>query len=125
MFVLEPCFHVFPGCHVLIEQDLDVLDQMEENEAALWAGMNDSPDAGERSMTAEQRGAFDALLKQGLEDSTTVVTYTLKVYYTIEFQQKTEDIPLFVEQVIANNLLIYNLCQLFLFRWCQRSTKAT
>ena len=104
MLVLEPCFHVFPGCHVLMEQDLEVMDEMEENEAALWAAMNESPDAGERSMTAEQRGSFDALLKQGLEDSTTVVTYSLKVYYTIEFEKKTEDIPLFVEQVIAHYL---------------------
>ena len=85
-----------------MEQDLDVMDKMEENEAALWAGMNDSPDAGERSMTMEQRASYDALLKQGLEDSTTLVTYSLKVYYTIEFGKKTEDIPLFVEQVIAH-----------------------
>ena len=101
MFVLEPCFHVFPGCHVLMKQDLDVMDKMEENEAALWAGMNDSPDAGERSMTVEQRAFHNVLLKQGLEDSTTLVTYSLKVYYTIEFGEKTEDIPLFVEQMVS------------------------
>ena len=37
--------------------------------------------------------------RQGVDDSTTVVTYSLKVYYTPEFRDATPDIPGFVNEV--------------------------
>merc|ERR1711890_164196 len=40
-------------------------------------------------------------IQQGKDDSSTLVTYSVMFYYTPEFAAITDDIPLFVSQVIA------------------------
>merc|ERR1711962_1682965 len=90
-FTLEPCL-AFKGCHVWMEED-----------ESHWV------DEGSVAVTKEEM--LDAVLNRrtpdpekmemGRSDSTTVVTYTVMFYYTPEFAAVTEDIPLFVSQVIA------------------------
>jgi len=90
-FTLEPCL-AFKDCHVWMEED-----------ESHWV------DEGSVAVTKEEM--LDAVLNRrtpdpekmalGRSDSTTVVTYTVMFYYTPEFAAVTEDIPLFVSQVIA------------------------
>ncbi len=42
---------------------------------------------------------FDALRQQGIDDNTTIVTFTVKWYYTPEVASITEDLELFFENV--------------------------
>lgn len=39
------------------------------------------------------------LWNKGKSDSSTVVTYTIKFYYTVEFAQVTDDIMMYFNQV--------------------------
>merc|ERR1712002_265536 len=90
-FTLEPC-KAFKGCHVWMEEDetwgVDEKSVPETYEEMRNAGVNN-------------RQATSALIQQGKDDSTTVVTYSVMFYYTPEFASITDDIPLFVSQVIA------------------------
>merc|ERR1719348_907340 len=85
-FTLEPC-KAFVGCHVWMEED-------ETN----WVDEKSEP-----LMEAEMRQypADPAKIQQGKDDSTTIVTYSVMFYYTPEFAAITDDIPMFVSQVIA------------------------
>ena len=42
---------------------------------------------------------LDALRQQGIDDNTTIVTFTVKWYYTPEVASITEDLELFFENV--------------------------
>lgn len=97
MYVIEPCSDIFPGCHVLIRENLDVLSALETNEENEWALLEDQ-EAG-RAPSYVMPRVLSVLKQQGIDDLTTVVTYSLKVYYTQEFMESTQDIPLFVDQV--------------------------
>merc|ERR1719357_2010132 len=90
-FTLEPC-RAFKGCHVWMEED-----------ETHWVDEESVPVTYEemRNATVNNRQATSALIQQGKDDSTTVVTYSVMFYYTPEFASITDDIPLFVSQVIA------------------------
>jgi len=90
-FTLEPC-RAFKGCHVWMEED-----------ETHWVDEESVPETYEemRNATVNNRQATSALIQQGKDDSTTVVTYSVMFYYTPEFASITDDIPLFVSQVIA------------------------
>merc|ERR1719357_1577111 len=90
-FTLEPC-RAFKGCHVWMEED-----------ETHWVDEESVPVTEEemKNATVNNRQATSALIQQGKDDSTTVVTYSVMFYYTPEFASITEDIPLFVSQVIA------------------------
>ena len=91
MFSLEPC-QEFEGCHVLVEVDLEEMDKEEEAEHTMYL-------EDERALTYPEMRAVSALQQQGINDPTTVVTYTMKVYYTRDFARTTTDIPTFVDNV--------------------------
>ena len=91
MFSLEPCPE-FQGCHVLVEVDLEKMDSLEEAEHTMYL-------EDERALTYPEMRAVSALQQQGIDDPTTVVTYTIKVYYTRDFARTTTDIPTFVDNV--------------------------
>merc|ERR1719414_1667405 len=90
-FTLEPC-RAFKGCHVWMEED-----------ETHWVDEESVPETDEERKNAKvnDRQATSALIQQGRDDSTTVVTYSVMFYYTPEFEAVTDDIPLFVSQVIA------------------------
>merc|ERR1712002_1428964 len=90
-FTLEPC-RAFKGCHVWMEED-----------ETHWVDEESVPETDEERKNAKvnDRQATSALIQQGRDDSTTVVTYSVMFYYTPEFKAVTDDIPLFVSQVIA------------------------
>ena len=44
------------------------------------------------------RSATD-LRNQGINDDTTIVEYSIKYYYTLDFAEATEDIELYMDQV--------------------------
>ena len=41
----------------------------------------------------------NALRQQGIDDSETIVTFSIKFYYTRQFAAKTDDIELYMDQV--------------------------
>jgi len=90
-FTLEPC-KAFLGCHVWMEED-------ETN----WVDEAAEPVKEEemRDALLNRRRADPALIRRGKDDSRTIVTYSVMFYYTPEFEAITDDIPLFVRQVIA------------------------
>jgi len=90
-FILEPC-KAFPGCHVWMEMDVQQWTDLPTE--ALPVLKEDMRDA------VPDRKA--AKLQQGKEDNSTIVTYSVMFYYTIEFAAATEDIDLYVAQVVAD-----------------------
>merc|ERR1712112_273569 len=90
-FTLEPC-KAFKGCHVWMEED-----------ETHWVDEESVPETEEemRNATVNNRQATSALIQQGKDDSTTVVTYSVMFYYTPEFASITDDIPLLVSLMIA------------------------
>ena len=88
-FTLEPC-RAFKGCHVWMEED-----------ETHWVDEESVPVTEEEMRYAKvnDRQATSALIQQGRDDSTTVVTYSVMFYYTPEFASITDDIPLLVSLV--------------------------
>jgi len=89
-FVLEPCKN-FQGCHVWKEEDTAHMVEEEEEE-------------GPVEMRADELISTEAkeeLIQQGREDDKTIVEYSVKLYYTKEFAEATDDIELYMDQVIA------------------------
>jgi len=91
-FVLEPCA-AFKGCHVWKEEDMAKFNHDEDQ-------MIPDPDA-DRALATRNWGASNALRQQGIDDNTTIVTYSVKYYYTREFAEVTDDIELYMDQVTA------------------------
>merc|ERR1719397_2293248 len=84
--------NTFPGCHVWKEEDMDAFNKEED---MMLTAPGDSRDA------AMSRANWNALLAQGESDKTTISTYSVKFYYTRDFAAITDDIPLYVAQVVA------------------------
>ena len=93
-FDLEPCPAHFEGCHVWLEVDVDALNALETGN-----GPDDVLTDGGRSLSYTEMRAMSALEQQGIDDSTTIVTFTVKFYYTYEFAANVADIPLYFDQV--------------------------
>ena len=88
-FTLEPC-RAFKGCHVWMEED-----------ETHWVDEESVPVTSEemKNTKVNNRQTTTALIQQGRDDSTTVVTYSVMFYYTPEFASITDDIPLLVSLV--------------------------
>jgi len=87
IFVLEPC-KAFPGCHVLKE------GSEHENEEGK---IPESPAV--RNIFSDRNA--DDLRQQGIDDNTTVVTFSIKYYYTLDFAENEDDIDLYFDQLTA------------------------
>lgn len=87
-FVLEPCA-AFEGCHVWKEEDTSVFV---DGDAA--------PVPPTERQIFENRDA-NALRQQGIDDPDTIVTFSVKYYYTRQFADVTDDIELYMDQVTA------------------------
>merc|ERR1719427_2211456 len=92
-FILEPAGESCPGCHVLIEENTAAfpMDHAAPPPPALSARQSDP--------AWNTKAA--ALLAKGIKDKTTVVTYTIKVYYTPEVKKANKDVPTMVNNIIA------------------------
>jgi len=92
-FILEPVSESCAGCHVLIEEDRSAFprDHMV------------NPPTGLRMRLAGTDWDSKALelLAKGTKDKTTIVTYTIKVYYTPEVMKANKDVPTMVNNIIA------------------------
>ena len=97
-FVLEDCNN-YPGCHVWKEEDLEAFGNHGEDDVL------ETP--AEYMTTGLNRADFTALLDKGKKDKTTVTTYSVKFYYTRQFKAVTDDIPLFIQQIVAETNLGY------------------
>jgi len=98
IFILEPCSNgtehkYFKGCHVLKEEDVEMFENEEEE--------GEEDDQENRHVGEESDRTTELLRQKGINDQSTVVTYTVKIYYTQEFKDDTPDVPLFLDQVIA------------------------
>ena len=91
-FIIEPDLENCDGCHVVIEENQDAFPEDQSVTPRTFAGT--------RSNVAWTRQG-STLLEKGMSDKTTVVTYSIKVYYTPEVKKSTPDIMAMVEQVIA------------------------
>merc|ERR1711915_341673 len=89
-FVLEPC-NAFHKCHVWKEEDTV---NMEEEHGEDYISEKDS------TRLVSNRAA-ESYREQGINDNTTIVEYSIKFYYTVEFAEATDDIELYFDQVIA------------------------
>jgi len=87
-FVLEPC-SAFQGCHVWKEEDT----------ASFVDGEGVIDDISERDLLSNRNA--DDLRQQGIDDSETIVTFSVKYYYTRQFAAVTDDIELYMDQVTA------------------------
>jgi len=79
-FVLEPCI-AFPGCHVLKEKA-----DLEDDEDTVL----EVPAVRRSNRFFSNRNPED-LRQQGIDDDTTIVTFTVKYYYTLDFAETFED----------------------------------
>ena len=60
----------------------------------------------ERALTYPEMRGRSALHQQGIDDPITMVTYTMKVYYTTDFAKSTPEIQKFVNKVSGLSLYI-------------------
>merc|ERR1712198_537301 len=88
-FVLEPC-NAYMGCHIWKEEDTANMEE-EHEEGEIF----------EDSTRSVSNRAAESYREQGINDDSTIVEYTVKFYYTVEFAQATDDIELYFDQVIA------------------------
>ena len=86
-----------------MEANLELLEEKEEGEDVVYP-------SGERTLSYPEMKAISDLQQQGINDPTTIVTYSLKVYYTKDFAESTEDIPTFVDNVSSLFVNIVDLC---------------
>ena len=91
-FIIEPNLDSCKGCHVVIEENEEAFP---EDHAVVFP-----EDAETRSNLEWTRTASD-LLEMGKTDRTTVVTYSIKLYYTPEVRESVPDIRAMADQVIA------------------------
>merc|ERR1712226_634215 len=91
-FIIEPNLDNCKGCHVVIEENEEAFP---EDHAVVFP-----EDAETRSNLEWTRTASD-LLEMGKTDRTTVVTYSIKLYYTPEVRDSVPDIRTMADQVIA------------------------
>ena len=93
-FVLEPSPDSCKGCHAWIEENRSAFPTDYKVELP--------PASGEkkRSLSAWNSKKL-ALFAKGKEDKTTVVTFSVKVYYTAEVKKKVPNLPTMVDSVIG------------------------
>merc|ERR1712117_506841 len=92
-FIIEPLdLDTCPGCHVLIEEDRSAFPLDHKVAPPEFAEM--------RSDSALAKKVGD-LIKKGKTDKTTMVTYTIKIYYTPEVRKSVKNIATMVENVVA------------------------
>jgi len=82
VFVLEPC-KAFPGCHVLKEKA--DLENDEDDDTVL-----EVPAVRRSSSFFSNRNPED-LRQKGIDDNTTIVTISVKYYYTQDFAETFDD----------------------------------
>lgn len=87
-FVLEPC-SAFAGCHVWKEEDTENFID------------GDAEAVGESEREIFSNRDANALRQQGIDDDDTIVTFSVKYYYTRQFAEVTDDIELYMDQVTA------------------------
>ena len=87
-FIIEPNLDNCDGCHVVIEENEEAFPQ---------DNVEDLPSLGNE----ETRSNVAALLEKGKSDSTTVVTYTIMLYYTPEARHSVDDMRTLAEDMIA------------------------
>ena len=96
-FIIEPNLENCPACHVVIEEDRQAFHEDHKVTPTL---------AEMRSDSKESWPGLGALLKKGRKDKTTMVTYTIKIYYTPEVKKAVgNDIKMLkglVDQVVAD-----------------------
>ena len=93
-FIIEPNLENCNGCHVVIEED----------RAAFHNDHKASPPPSafaEVRLNSAWAANVGALLKKGKSDKDTLVTYTIKVYYTPEVKKSIKNIKTMVDQVVA------------------------
>ena len=86
-FIIEPNLDNCAGCHVVIE----------ENQDAFPHDLAETPPPP----SGEETRSNAALLDMGKNDQTTLVTYSIMLYYTPEVKADVDDIRLMADQVIA------------------------
>merc|ERR1719458_2497752 len=86
-FIIEPNLDNCDGCHVVIE----------ENQDAFPHDLAETPPPP----SGEETRSNTALLDMGKTDQTTLVTYSIMLYYTPEVKAAVDDIRLMADQVIA------------------------
>jgi len=87
-FIIEPNLDNCDGCHVVIEENEEAFPQ---------DNVEDLPSLGNE----ETRSNVAALLEKGKTDYTTVVTYTIMLYYTPEARHSVDDMRTLAEDIIA------------------------
>merc|ERR1712200_189103 len=87
-FVLEPC-SAFEGCHVWKEEDTSTFIDDEPMEMTEYRELSSN------------RNNNEELRQKGIDDNTTIVTFSIKFYYTKDFADVTDDIELYFDQVTA------------------------
>merc|ERR1719328_29174 len=87
-FIIEPNLDNCDGCHVVIEENEEAFPQ---------DNVEDLPSLDNE----ETRSNVAALLEKGKSDSTTVVTYTIMLYYTPEARHSVDDMRTLAEDMIA------------------------
>merc|ERR1712226_816852 len=90
-FIIEPSLESCAGCHVVIK----------ENREAFHEDHKVSPTLEEMRSDRSTWTELGDLLKKGRTDKTTMVTYTIKVYFTPEVKKSVKNIKTMVDQVIA------------------------
>merc|ERR1719151_89497 len=86
-FIIEPNLDECDGCHVVIEEDQDAFPHD--------LAETPPPPSGEETRSNA------ALLDMGKTDGTTLVTYSIMLYYTPEVKAAVDDVRLMADQVIA------------------------
>merc|ERR1712223_1964419 len=86
-FIIEPDLDNCDGCHVVIEED----------QGAFPHDLAETPPPP----SGEETRSNAALLDMGKTDSTTLVTYSIMLYYTPEVKAAVDDVRLMADQVIA------------------------
>ena len=94
-FIIEPNLDNCNGCHVVIEENEEAFPQ---DHAVV--PLEDAETRSSREWRRTHTRASD-LLEMGKTDKTTVVTYTIKLYYTPEVRESVPDLRTMADQVIA------------------------
>jgi len=87
-FIIEPNLDNCDGCHVVIEENEEAFPQ---------DNVEDLPSLSDE----ETRSNVAALLEKGKTDHTTVVTYTIMLYYTPEAKHSVDDMRTLAEDIIS------------------------
>ena len=89
-FVIEPCSNKMDSCYLMMKRNNAVLNNIFEK-GDVWKQRH-----GESFQDEITKLSRD---KQGEDDSKTIATYSLKVYYTYEFRDSTPNVNNFINQV--------------------------